>query len=87
MFIQYIAYHTDDLTHRKRGEDRADSKTFDMTEETESQSCGHGEAGHVEGDLDSGTFRISAISLGKRSVWMIGSPQRLERAIPRQMTR
>lgn len=89
MFIQYIAYHADDLTHRKRGEDRSDSKTFDMTEETESQSRGHGEAGHVEGDLDFGVWNIQniAISLGKRSVGMIGSPQRLERAIPRQMTR
>ena len=50
--VQYIAYHTDDLT---------DSKTFDMTEETESQSCGHGEAGHVEGDLDSGVWNLQNI--------------------------
>ena len=61
MFIQYIAYHADDLTHRKRGEDRSDSKTFDMTEETEGQSCGHGEAGHVEGDLDSGVWNLQNI--------------------------
>ena len=61
MFIQYIAYHADDLTHRKRGEDRSDSKTFDMTEETESQSRGHGEAGHVEGDLDFGVWNIQNI--------------------------
>lgn len=62
MFIQYIAYHADDLTHRKRGEDRSDSKTFDMTEETESQSRGHGEAGHVEGDLDSGVGHFENLS-------------------------
>ena len=61
MFIQYIAYHADDLTHRKRGEDRSDPKTFDMTEETESQSRGHGEAGHVEGDLDSGVWNLQDI--------------------------
>ena len=61
MFIQYIAYHADDLTHRKRGEDRSDSKPFDMTEETESQSRGHGEAGHVEGDLDSGVWNLQNI--------------------------
>ena len=59
--VQYIAYQADDLTHRERGEDRADSKTFDMTEETESQSCGHGEAGHVEGDLDSGVWNLQNI--------------------------
>ena len=59
--IQYIAYHADDFTHRKRGEDRSDSKTFDMTEETESQSRGHGEAGHVEGDLDSGVWNLQNI--------------------------
>ena len=87
--VQYIAYHTDDLTHRKRGEDRSDSKPFDMTEETESQSRGHGETGHVEGDLDSGVWNLQNIGhfSWKRSVGMIGSPQRLERAIPRQMTR
>ena len=60
--VQYIAYHTDDLTHRKRGEDRSDSKTFDMTEETESQSRSHGEAGHVEGDLDSGVGYFEDLS-------------------------
>ena len=62
MFIQYIAYHADDLTHRKRGENRSDSKTFDMTEETEGQSRGHGEAGHVEGDLDSGVGYFEDLS-------------------------
>ena len=61
VFIQYIAYHADDLTHRKRGKDRSDSKTFDMTEETESQSRSHGEAGHVEGDLDSGVWNLQNI--------------------------
>mgnify|MGYP007087061180 CR=1 FL=1 len=61
VFIQYIAYHADDLTQRERSEDRSDSKTFDMTEETESQSRGHGEAGHVEGDLDFGVWNIQNI--------------------------
>ena len=62
MIIQYIAYHADDLTHRKRGEDCSDSKPFDMTKKTESQSCGHGEAGHIEGDLDSGVWNLQDVS-------------------------
>ena len=61
MFIQNISDHADDLTHCKCGKDCSDSKTFDMTEEEEGQSSCHGEAGYVEGDLDSGVWNLQNI--------------------------
>ena len=79
MSVQYIAYHADDLTHRERSEDRSDSKPFDMTEETESQSRGHGETGHVEGDLDSGVGYFEDLSCFTRE--QVGRDDRKSAAV------
>ena len=56
VIIQNISDHADNFSHCECGEDRADSKPLDVPEEEEGQSGGHDEAGHVEGDLDSGVW-------------------------------
>ena len=61
MLIQSIPNHTDNLTHRKRSKDRSDSKSFDVAEEEEGESGCHGEAGHVEGDLDAGVWNFQDV--------------------------
>ena len=56
--IQYIAYHTDDLTHRKRGKDRSDSKTFDVTEEDTCHTGSCEQTDNIKRDLNNRIFLL-----------------------------
>lgn len=52
MTVEDVSNQTDHFSHGKGSKDRSDPEAFDVAEEEEGQSGSHGEAGHVEGDLD-----------------------------------
>ena len=61
MTVEDVSNQTDHFSHGKGSKDRSDPEAFDVAEEEEGQSGSHGEAGHVEGDLDSGVWNIQNI--------------------------
>ena len=62
MTVEDVSNQTDHFSHGKGGKDRSDPEAFDVAEEEEGQSGSHGEAGHVEGDLDSGVGHFENLS-------------------------
>lgn len=62
MTVEDVSNQTDHFSHGKGGKDRSDPEAFDVAEEEEGQSGSHGEAGHVEGDLDSGVGYFEDLS-------------------------
>ena len=62
MTVEDVSNQTDHFSHGKGSKDRSDPEAFDVAEEEEGQSGSHGEAGHVEGDLDSGVGYFEDLS-------------------------
>lgn len=88
-FVDFFANKSDTLTHGKSSQHSADAEAGYMAEEEESHAGCDDQAGHVVADFyfRIGFACISSISRGNKSVGVIGSLQRLERAMPKHKIR
>ena len=85
MFVHPVTDEPYGFSHGKGGEDGADTQPFQMPQKEKCHSGGHSQTDYIEGHFNIGIFGVEDFRKfpGNRSVGVIGSPQRLDSAMPK----